>query len=161
MLGTYALSAGYYDAYYRKAQQVRTLIRDDFTAAFREVDLLATPTAPTAAFRIGEKTDDPLQMYLADIFTISVNLAGRAGALAALRLHRRPGCRSACSSSARPSARRRCCAPATPTSSRPTGTRAPAARGEVRDDAIARATGAPEGARDGRSTRCRTWMTPP
>ncbi|HEY6000795.1 MAG TPA: Asp-tRNA(Asn)/Glu-tRNA(Gln) amidotransferase subunit GatA, partial [bacterium] len=76
MLGTYALSSGYYDAYYRKAQQVRTLILNDFTAAFREVDLLAGPTAPTAAFRIGEKSDDPLQMYLSDIFTISVNLAG-------------------------------------------------------------------------------------
>ena len=89
MLGTYALSAGYYDAYYRKAQQVRTLIRGDFTAAFREVDVLAGPTAPTPAFRIGEKSDDPLQMYLSDIFTISVNLAGRPGPLAALRLHRR------------------------------------------------------------------------
>jgi aspartyl-tRNA(Asn)/glutamyl-tRNA(Gln) amidotransferase subunit A len=79
MLGTYALSSGYYDAYYRKAQQVRTLILSDFTAAFREVDLLAGPTAPTAAFRIGEKSDDPLQMYLSDIFTISVNLAGVPG----------------------------------------------------------------------------------
>ena len=79
MLGTYALSSGYYDAYYRKAQQVRTLILDDFTAAFREVDVLAGPTAPTAAFRIGEKSDDPLQMYLSDIFTISVNLAGVPG----------------------------------------------------------------------------------
>jgi aspartyl-tRNA(Asn)/glutamyl-tRNA(Gln) amidotransferase subunit A len=79
MLGTYALSSGYYDAYYRKAQQVRTLILNDFTAAFREVDLLAGPTAPTAAFRIGEKSDDPLQMYLSDIFTISVNLAGVPG----------------------------------------------------------------------------------
>ncbi len=79
MLGTYALSSGYYDAYYRKAQQVRTLILEDFTAAFREVDLLAGPTAPTAAFRVGEKSDDPLQMYLSDIFTISVNLAGVPG----------------------------------------------------------------------------------
>lgn len=79
MLGTYALSSGYYDAYYRKAQQVRTLILNDFTAAFREVDVLAGPTAPTAAFRIGEKSDDPLQMYLSDIFTISVNLAGVPG----------------------------------------------------------------------------------
>jgi aspartyl-tRNA(Asn)/glutamyl-tRNA(Gln) amidotransferase subunit A len=79
MLGTYALSSGYYDAYYRKAQQVRTLILNDFAAAFRDVDVLAGPTAPTAAFRIGEKSDDPLQMYLSDIFTISVNLAGVPG----------------------------------------------------------------------------------
>jgi aspartyl-tRNA(Asn)/glutamyl-tRNA(Gln) amidotransferase subunit A len=76
MLGTYALSAGYYDAYYLKAQKVRTLIRRDFAQAFDRCDVIATPTAPTAAFRLGEKTDDPLQMYLSDIFTISVNLAG-------------------------------------------------------------------------------------
>ena len=76
MLGTYALSAGYYDAYYRKAQSVRTLIKNDFDEAFRSVDVIVTPTAPTAAFYIGEKTQDPLQMYLSDIFTISVNLAG-------------------------------------------------------------------------------------
>ncbi len=76
MLGTYALSAGYYDAYYRKAQKVRTLIKGDFDRAFAEVDLIVTPTAPTPAFRIGEKTGDPLQMYLSDIYTIPVNLAG-------------------------------------------------------------------------------------
>jgi aspartyl-tRNA(Asn)/glutamyl-tRNA(Gln) amidotransferase subunit A len=76
MLGTYALSAGYYDAYYRKAQQVRTLIKSDFDAAWKEVDAILTPTAPTPAFLAGEKTKDPLQMYLSDIFTISVNLAG-------------------------------------------------------------------------------------
>ncbi len=76
MLGTYALSAGYYDAYYKKAQQVRTLIKQDFDNAFSTVDVLVTPTAPSAAFRIGEKTTDPLQMYLSDIFTISINLAG-------------------------------------------------------------------------------------
>ncbi len=76
MLGTYALSSGYYDAYYLKAQKVRTLIREDFLKAFEQVDLLLTPVAPTAAFRLGEKTDDPLQMYLSDIFTIPVNLAG-------------------------------------------------------------------------------------
>jgi aspartyl-tRNA(Asn)/glutamyl-tRNA(Gln) amidotransferase subunit A len=76
MLGTYTLSSGYYDAYYKKAQQVRTLIKNDFEKAFETVDLIATPTAPTPAFKAGEKTDDPLQMYLADIFTISVNLAG-------------------------------------------------------------------------------------
>jgi len=79
MLGTYALSAGYYDAYYRKAQQVRTLIRRDFQEAFRRCDVLLAPASPTAAFRIGEKIDDPLQMYLLDIFTASVNLAGLPG----------------------------------------------------------------------------------
>jgi len=76
MLGTYALSSGYYDAYYAKAQRVRTLIAQDFARAFERVDAIATPTAPTPAFRLGEKTQDPLQMYLSDIFTISVNLAG-------------------------------------------------------------------------------------
>ena len=79
MLGAYALSSGYYDAYYRKAQQVRTLIKRDFEEAFNSVDIIATPTSPTAAFRVGEKADDPLQMYLSDIFTISVNLAGVPG----------------------------------------------------------------------------------
>ncbi len=79
MLGTYALSAGYYDAYYKKGQQVRTLIKRDFDEAFKAVDVIATPTAPTAAFKIGEKSSDPLQMYLSDIFTISVNLAGIPG----------------------------------------------------------------------------------
>lgn len=79
MLGTYALSAGYYDAYYKKGQQVRTLIKRDFDEAFKRVDVIVTPTAPTAAFKIGEKTTDPLQMYLSDIFTISVNLAGIPG----------------------------------------------------------------------------------
>lgn len=76
MLGTYALSAGYYEAYYGKAQAVRTLIRRDFDAAFKEVDLIVTPVTPTPAFKLGEKIDDPLQMYLSDIYTISVNLAG-------------------------------------------------------------------------------------
>lgn len=76
MLGTYVLSAGYYDAYYRKAQQVRTLIKRDFESVFEHVDLLITPAAPTAAFALGEKIADPLQMYLSDIFTISVNLSG-------------------------------------------------------------------------------------
>jgi len=76
MLGTYALSSGYYDAYYKKAQQVRTLIKQDFDEAFQQIDLILTPTMPTVAFGIGEKTKDPLQMYLSDIFTISVNLAG-------------------------------------------------------------------------------------
>jgi aspartyl-tRNA(Asn)/glutamyl-tRNA(Gln) amidotransferase subunit A len=76
MLGTYALSAGYYEAYYGKAQAVRTLIKQDFDEAFKEVDVIVTPTMPTAAFKLGEKSRDPLQMYLSDIFTISVNLAG-------------------------------------------------------------------------------------
>ena len=79
MLGTYALSAGYYDAYYRKASQGRTLIRKDFEEAFKECDLIVTPTAPTPAFKLGEKTTDPLQMYLSDIFTIPCNLAGLPG----------------------------------------------------------------------------------
>ncbi|TLY38235.1 MAG: Asp-tRNA(Asn)/Glu-tRNA(Gln) amidotransferase subunit GatA [Nitrospirae bacterium] len=76
MLGTYALSAGYYEAYYGKAQAVRTLIKRDFDEAFKEVDIIVTPTMPTPAFQLGEKVQDPLQMYLSDIFTISVNLAG-------------------------------------------------------------------------------------
>jgi aspartyl-tRNA(Asn)/glutamyl-tRNA(Gln) amidotransferase subunit A len=79
MLGTYALSSGYYDAYYRKAQQVRTLIRQDFVEAFRKCDVIVTPTVPGPACRIGEKTGDPLQMYLLDIFTTTVNLAGLPG----------------------------------------------------------------------------------
>ena len=76
MLGTYALSAGYYDAYYLKAQRVRTLIKHDFDEAFKRCDVIVTPTAPTTAFKLGEKTQDPLQMYLSDIYTISINLAG-------------------------------------------------------------------------------------
>jgi aspartyl-tRNA(Asn)/glutamyl-tRNA(Gln) amidotransferase subunit A len=76
MLGTYVLSAGYYDAYYLKAQQVRTLLRQDYDTAFNVADVIAMPTTPTPAFKLGEKTSDPLQMYLADIFTVSANLAG-------------------------------------------------------------------------------------
>jgi aspartyl-tRNA(Asn)/glutamyl-tRNA(Gln) amidotransferase subunit A len=79
MLGAYALSAGYYDAYYLKAQQVRTLIRQDFEMALEQVDMIACPATPTTAFPIGEKVDDPLSMYLSDIFTLSVNLAGICG----------------------------------------------------------------------------------
>ena len=79
LLGTYVLSAGYYDAYYLKAQKVRTLIRQDFLQALQECDVIATPVAPTTAFAIGEKTTDPLTMYLSDIFTIAVNLAGLPG----------------------------------------------------------------------------------
>ena len=76
MLGTYVLSAGYYDAYYLKALQVRTLVRNDYDAAFKTVDVIAMPTSPIPPFRLGEKTDDPLKMYLADVFTVSANLAG-------------------------------------------------------------------------------------
>jgi aspartyl-tRNA(Asn)/glutamyl-tRNA(Gln) amidotransferase subunit A len=79
ILGAYVLSSGYYDAYYLRAQKARTLIRRDFLRAFEKVDAIVTPTAPTAAFKIGEKADDPLQMYLSDIFTISCNLAGICG----------------------------------------------------------------------------------
>ena len=79
ILGTYVLSSGYYDAYYLRAQKVRTLIRNDFLKAFEQVDLIASPTSPTAAFKIGEKANDPLQMYLSDIYTISANLASICG----------------------------------------------------------------------------------
>jgi aspartyl-tRNA(Asn)/glutamyl-tRNA(Gln) amidotransferase subunit A len=79
MLGTYALSAGYYDAYYLKAQKVRTLIKQDFEKAFEEVDVIASPVAPSTAFTIGEKADDPLQMYLSDVFTLPASLAGICG----------------------------------------------------------------------------------
>jgi aspartyl-tRNA(Asn)/glutamyl-tRNA(Gln) amidotransferase subunit A len=76
LIGSYALSAGYYDAYYLKASKVRTLIKMDFEKAFKEVDVIMAPTSPTTAFKIGEKSDDPLQMYLADVFTVCVNVAG-------------------------------------------------------------------------------------
>jgi aspartyl-tRNA(Asn)/glutamyl-tRNA(Gln) amidotransferase subunit A len=79
MLGTYALSAGYYDAYYLKAQRVRTLLTRDFEDAFKKVDAIVAPTSPTAAFKLGEKVDDPLAMYLADIYTVTANLAGIPG----------------------------------------------------------------------------------
>jgi len=79
MLGTYALSAGYYDAWYLKAQKVRTLIRREFDAAFEKYDALITPTSPTVPFKIGEKMDDPLQMYLSDVCTLPINIAGLPG----------------------------------------------------------------------------------
>jgi aspartyl-tRNA(Asn)/glutamyl-tRNA(Gln) amidotransferase subunit A len=79
MLGTYALSAGYYDAYYKRAQQVRTLIARDFKEAFEKVDVLVSPTSPTIAFPIGQKVDDPLAMYLSDVFTLTANMAGVPG----------------------------------------------------------------------------------
>jgi len=76
MVGTYALSAGYYDAYYLKAQKVRTLIRREFDAAFQNFDVIASPVSPTPAFRLGEKVDDPMQMYLSDVCTLPINIAG-------------------------------------------------------------------------------------
>ena len=79
MIGTYALSSGYYDAYYSKAQKVRTLIKRDYESAFKDVDIILTPVSPTPAFRIGEKVGDPLTMYLSDIYTIPTNLAGLPG----------------------------------------------------------------------------------
>jgi aspartyl-tRNA(Asn)/glutamyl-tRNA(Gln) amidotransferase subunit A len=79
MLGTYVLSSGYYDAYYLKAQKVRTLLKQDFDRAFETVDAVVTPTSPTPAFRFGDKVDDPLAMYLSDIFTVTLNLAGLPG----------------------------------------------------------------------------------
>jgi aspartyl-tRNA(Asn)/glutamyl-tRNA(Gln) amidotransferase subunit A len=79
MLGTYALSAGYYEAYYKKALKVRRLVREDLDRAFEQVDLIAGPVTPTPAFRIGEKIDDPLSMYLFDLYTVSTNLAGIPG----------------------------------------------------------------------------------
>jgi aspartyl-tRNA(Asn)/glutamyl-tRNA(Gln) amidotransferase subunit A len=79
MLGTYVLSSGYYDAYYAKAQKVRTLLKHDYANAFRKCDAILTPTAPSVAFKIGEKSDDPLAMYLNDIYTVSANMAGVPG----------------------------------------------------------------------------------
>ena len=79
MIGAYALSAGYYDAYYLKAQKVRRLISDDFKQAFEKVDVIMGPTSPNVAFNLGEKSDDPISMYLSDIYTIAVNLAGLPG----------------------------------------------------------------------------------
>jgi len=76
MLGTYALSAGYYDAYYLKAQKVRTLIKQEFEQAFEKYDALVTPTSPTVAFKLGEKLEDPMQMYLSDVCTLPINIAG-------------------------------------------------------------------------------------
>jgi aspartyl-tRNA(Asn)/glutamyl-tRNA(Gln) amidotransferase subunit A len=79
MLGTYVLSSGYYDAYYLRAQKVRSLVARDFSDAFQKVDAIFTPTSPTPAFKLGEKTSDPLQMYLADIYTVTGSLAGIPG----------------------------------------------------------------------------------
>ena len=79
MLGTYILSAGYYDAYYKQAQKVRTLVKQDFSKAFSQVDIILTPATPSTAFRLGEKTSDPLSMYLSDVFTVGANIAGIPG----------------------------------------------------------------------------------
>jgi len=91
MLGTYALSAGYYDAYYLRAQKVRTLVRRDFDAAFEKCDVVAGPVAPTVAFHLGARTQDPLQMYLADVFTITCNLAALPGLSVPCGLHAETG----------------------------------------------------------------------
>ena len=102
MLGTYALSAGYYDAYYGKAQKVRTLIIRDFDAAYEHFDLLLSPTSPTTAFRFGAKTDDPLTMYLNDVCTIPSNLAGHPAMPRALRRRRRRPARRRAGAGPRP-----------------------------------------------------------
>ena len=117
LLGTYVLSAGYYDAYYRKAQQVRTLLTRDFLEAFTQVDAILTPTAPTPAFRLGEKTDNPLEMYLADIYTVTANLAGICGISVPCGKPPR-ACRLARKFSASISTRPPCFASRTPWSSR-------------------------------------------
>ena len=104
ILGTYVLISGYYDAYYLRAQKVRTLIRRDFLEAYKEVDAILTPTSPTPAFKRGEKAADPLAMYLNDIYTIGVNLAGLPGISLPCGFTK-TGCRSACRSSASPSRR--------------------------------------------------------
>ena len=113
MLGTYALSSGYYDAYYGKAQQVRTLITRDFEAAFGQVDVLVSPTTPTTAFPLGERADDPMAMYLADLCTIPSNLAGNAAISVPCGLAPRTACRSDSRSW------RRCWPTTAPTGSRP------------------------------------------
>ena len=97
MIGGYVLSEGYYDAYYLRAQQVRTRIAEDFRTAFREVDVLLTPTAPSSAFPEGAKTDDPLAMYVNDIFTVPASLAGAAGHFGAGWAGTTTVCRLACS----------------------------------------------------------------
>ena len=107
MTGTYVLSAGYYDAYYIKAQKVRALINADFMRAFREVDLLLGPTTPTVAFGLGDKTSDPITMYLNDIYTIGAEPRRPAGACR-FPADLPAACRWACSSSGRISARRSC-----------------------------------------------------
>ena len=120
MTGTYVLSAGYYDAYYLRAQKVRRLIADDFARAFKQVDVLMGPTSPTPAFDIGAKVDDPVTMYLNDIYTIGANLAGLPAM--SIPCGFRAGCRSACRSSVRISPRRSCSTSRTGISARRNGT---------------------------------------
>ena len=126
MLGTYALSSGYYDAYYGTAQQVRTKIAEDFRAAFERFDFIVTPTAPGVAFELGAKTDDPLAMYLNDFCTVPMSLAGHPGDLdpVAASSRRRRCCRSASSSPGRRSARTACSTPRTRSSRRSASTAA-------------------------------------
>ena len=120
MTGTYVLSAGYYDAYYLKAQRVRQLINQDFKRAFAEVDVLIGPTAPDVAFAIGAKASDPIQMYLNDIYTIGANLAGVPGIVDSLRLRARTA-RGPADLRVRISRKRSCSTWRTPISRRPTG----------------------------------------
>ena len=122
MLGTYVLSAGYYDAYYGQAQKVRTLVRRDFEQAFERVDLLVAPTDAGAWRSRWASGEDPLQMYLNDIFTIPVNLAGAARGVDPRRLHPGRAADRAAAHRAAPSTRPRCCARPTPTRPSPTGT---------------------------------------
>ena len=107
LIGTYVLSAGFYDAYYTQAQKVRTLIAHDYKNAFAEVDLILAPTAPTAAFGLGEKTSDPLAMYLNDVFAVPASLAGLPAMSVPAGLTAK-GCRWACRSSAAPLTSRAC-----------------------------------------------------
>ena len=127
MLGTYALCAGYYDAYYVKAQQVRTLIKDEFDAVLSDVDAILAPTSPNVAFKIGAKVDDPLAMYLNDACTLPVNIAGLPGISVPAACRR--ACPSASRSSAAPSTRPPSCASPTRTSARPDSRHAPSAHG--------------------------------
>ena len=113
MLGTYALRSGYYDAYYKKAQQVRTLIKRDFDKAWHHVDVVLTPTTPTRRVRVRREGDRRSRCTSADVFTLACNLAGLPGHQRAVRPDRRCACRSARSCSASRSTKRRCCAPHT------------------------------------------------
>ncbi len=125
LVGTYVLSHGYYDAYYLKAQQVRRLIADDFRRAYRSCDVIVGPTTPTAAFPIGAKTDDPVEMYLNDIFTVAANLTGAPAHVDPLRLRPQRACRSGCRSRATISPRRCCSTSRTGSSRRPIGIKGP------------------------------------
>jgi aspartyl-tRNA(Asn)/glutamyl-tRNA(Gln) amidotransferase subunit A len=110
LLGTYALSAGYYDAYYLKAQKVRTLLARDFDQAFAKVDAIVSPTTPEPAFKIGEKSDDPLAMYLSDIYTVTADLVGIPGISVPCGNYEDAACRSASRSRENTSTKARCCA---------------------------------------------------